>query len=81
MVAITTKYMGPTNTRGSRIKAQRADGGASVTVSYDYALNTQDNHAAAVQALVDKLDWTDVNWVLGATDKGYVAVALRPEGF
>lgn len=75
-VAIQTKYLGPTNSRGSRIKAERADGGESVTVPYDYALSTSDNHAAAIQALVDKLDWADVTWVMGATQKGYVAVGI-----
>jgi hypothetical protein len=36
--AIETKYMGPTNTRGSRIKATAAAG--SVMVPFDYQLQT-----------------------------------------
>jgi hypothetical protein len=82
-VAIFTKYLGPTNSRGARIKAYRADAGtgqvgaASMTVSYDYALDSYDNHAAAVEALVAKLGWDDTEWVLGGTDNGcYVAVSL-----
>lgn len=55
MQAIRTRYLGPTNYRGSRIKASAQAG--SVTVSYDYALNIDGNHKAAAQALVDKLDW------------------------
>ena len=54
MQAIITKYLGPTNTRGSRIKATAWAG--SVTVSYDYSLDTVGNHKAAAQALCDKLN-------------------------
>lgn len=81
-VAITTKFFGPTNTRGSRIKAQRADAGTggvgniSVTVPYDHALGHYENHAAAVEALVKHLDWTGYQWLLGGTSTGYVAVAV-----
>lgn len=53
--AIVTKFFGPTNTRGSRIKATAQAG--SVTVSYDYALNSDENHAAAAQALAEKFGW------------------------
>lgn len=53
--AITTKYIGPTNYRGSRIKAKAAAG--SVTVHYDCSLNTDDNHAAAAKALAEKFGW------------------------
>lgn len=53
--AIQTKYLGPTNSRGSRIKATAAAG--SVTVSWDYALDQCDNHRAAAKALCDKFGW------------------------
>ena len=56
MQAITTKYAGPTNSRGSRIIAKCAAG--SNTVAYDYALNIDANHRAAALALVAKLGWT-----------------------
>lgn len=55
MQAIRTRYLGPTNYGGSRIKASAQAG--SVTISYDYALNVDDNHKAAAQALIDKLNW------------------------
>lgn len=55
MQAIKTRYLGPTNYRGARIKASAQAG--SVTVSYDYALNIDANHKAAAQALIDKMDW------------------------
>jgi len=53
--AIVTKFIGPTNNRGSRIKAT-ADAG-SVTVSYDHALGVEGNHRAAAEALALKYGW------------------------
>lgn len=55
--AIVTKYLGPTNFRGSRIKANASAG--SVTVSYNPAMNSEDNHRAAAEALARKFDWLD----------------------
>jgi hypothetical protein len=55
MQAIQTKYFGPSNVRGSRIKATAAAG--SVTVHYDPALNVEDNHKAAAWALRAKFNW------------------------
>jgi hypothetical protein len=60
MQAIITKYFGPTNTRGSRIKAQCAAG--SVTIGYPYELSGMDCHAKAAKALVNKLGWTDAHY-------------------
>jgi hypothetical protein len=57
MQAIQTKFLGATNHRGSRVKAIAAAG--SVTLSWDYAKTTEDNHRAAANALMEKLDW---NW-------------------
>lgn len=77
--AITTKYLGPTNTRGARIKAT-CDAG-SLTVHWDYALNPSRNHAAAAQALAEKLGWTG-RYVGGAdTRSGYVFVDADSDGF
>jgi hypothetical protein len=53
--AIATKYLGATNTRGGRIKATAW--GGSTTVPNDYALDVQDNHKAAADALIAKMDW------------------------
>ena len=52
MQAIETKYIGPTNYRGSRIKASCERG--SITISYDSALNSEEAHIAAADALVAK---------------------------
>ena len=49
---IRTKYLGPTNHRGSRIKAESLTG-KSVTVQWDCGLNIDRNHQAAATALLD----------------------------
>ncbi len=54
--AITTKYIGPTDSRGARVKATAQAG--SVTLSWDHALDTDDNHLAAAKALQKKYGWT-----------------------
>ena len=50
MQAIETKYLGPTNTLGSRIKASCERG--SLTVQWDYSLGVEDNHRAAAARLL-----------------------------
>jgi hypothetical protein len=60
--AITTKFHGPTDSRGARVSARAAAG--RKTVSWDYASNSQQNHATAAQALAEKLNWSGV-WVSG----------------
>ena len=71
MQAITTKYLGPTNTKGSRIKATCKDG--SVTVGYDNALNSSDNHDAACKALLNKLECGG-HYIGGGYSNGYIYV-------
>ncbi len=53
--AIVTKYLGPTDHRGSRIKV--ICDAKTITVSWDHALNPEDNHTAAATALADQLGW------------------------
>lgn len=53
--AITTKFLAPTNTKGSRVKATAAAG--SVTVAWDYGKSTDENHRSAAQALAQKFGW------------------------
>lgn len=52
MQAIITKYIGPTNSRGARIKAQCERG--KIFFSYPYHLSGEAAHRAAVDALTDK---------------------------
>jgi hypothetical protein len=55
MQAIETKFFGPSNVKGSRIKATAQAG--SVTVGYDHALDSEGNHKAAAMKLMDKFNW------------------------
>ena len=73
--AITTRYIGPTNTRGSRIKAYAAAG--SVTLHRDDSLGIEANHAKAAKALADKFGWKGAYHIGGMPDdSGYVFVAV-----
>ena len=66
MIAIHTKYIPPTNTKGSRIKAYTVgygeQKGFNVTISYPHEHSYEVSHFQAVKALVEKhkLDW-DLN--------------------
>lgn len=53
--AITTKYIGPTDTRGSRVKAECAAG----TRFYHWKseLDSFENHRAAAHQLCQALNW------------------------
>ena len=55
MQAIRTRYIGPTNVRGSRVKADCEAG--SITLDWDDAMNSEANHIAARDALLAKLGW------------------------
>lgn len=58
MQAIVTKYLGPTNYRGSRVKATCQAG--SLILPWDDALDVEANHDMAASALRTKLGW-DLN--------------------
>ena len=53
MQAIKTKFIGPTNTRGARIKASCEAG--EVTIPYPYGLDVIAAHRSAARALLDKI--------------------------
>lgn len=72
MKAIQTKYVGPTNTKGSRIIATDNDGN-KVTISYPYELSGEDVHRKAAQALCDKMNWKG-EMIAGWVKNGYVFV-------
>ena len=57
MQAIITKFFGPTNARGARIKAAAMRG--TITVSYDHSMDSESNHVAAAQALKEKFQFED----------------------
>lgn len=56
MKVITTKYLGPTNFRGSRVKATEPDG-QSLTIPYNCEYDNEGNHGQAAKALCTKLNW------------------------
>jgi hypothetical protein len=68
MVAIVTKYHGPTNTRGSRVSA--SGNGHRVEVAHESALDSEANHRRAVRALCDKLGWDEDRFYGGSMDDG-----------
>lgn len=72
MKAITTRYHGPTNTRGARISARDLDGNRA-TISYPYDLSGEAVHRAAADQLCAKMGWTG-RLVGGAVARGYVFV-------
>lgn len=55
MQAIRTKYIGPSNSKGSRIQAKCE--AKTIYVSYDHALNIDENHKAACDALLSAMGW------------------------
>lgn len=73
--AITTKYLGPSARRNSRIQATATAG--VVTVAYDQGLSPEANHTAAAAALAQKFDWPG-RWYGGGLphDKGNVYVCV-----
>lgn len=78
--AIVTKFLGPTNFRGSRYKASTMGAGnnakpATLTIYANQALNFTKNHDNVAHALAKKLGWSGV-WVKGETDSGSVYVRL-----
>ena len=75
--AIETRYLGPTNTRGGRIKATAWAG--SVTIGYAHELNTEGAHKAAADALIAKLGWTGT-FAQGGNAKGDGYVFVNVEG-
>lgn len=76
MQAIITKHIGPTNTRGDRIKATASSG--SVTVPYGRATNTEGAHRAAALALCTKFGW-DFDHVPGDLPDGSLVWVRLPK--
>ena len=72
--AITIKYLGPTNSRGARVKASAGGTQGKVTLPFSHDLSMEQNVAAAVDELLLCYGW-DNPYALGALSDGtYVAV-------
>lgn len=78
MKAITTKYHGPTNTKGSRVSATDSDGN-KVIVSYDSSLDSENAHAQAVVKLCKNMNWHGA-LIVGSIKSGYVFVWKKGAG-
>lgn len=81
MQAITTKYHGPSDSRGSRITARCQ--ARRMTVAWDHSLDLEANHAAAAERLARIMGWAG-QWVGGAlpdgTGNAFVCVERAHEG-
>ena len=55
MQAIQVKYLGPTDTKGTRYKAKCASG--SFTHDYEYEYDSDVNAMRAAKSLLKKLNW------------------------
>ena len=72
MKAITTKYHGPTDSKGSRISASDEDGNRVYT-PYDHSMSGELCHRQAAIALCRKMGWSgSLTW--GGIKTGYVYV-------
>ena len=71
MQAIEVKYLSPTDHKGSRFKATAP--GGSITISRDYALDTNVNKLAAATALFNKLGWNESFEALSLEKSGELA--------
>ena len=72
MKGIVTKYLGPTNYKGSRIVASDCDGNR-VAISYPSELTGEAVHRKAAEALCEKMGWGGT-LVSGSVKNGYVFV-------
>lgn len=65
MEAIKTRFLGPTNTKGARIKASWSKG--SLTIPYPYEMGRQERHELAARMLFDRDFSKDFGHVVFAT--------------
>ena len=73
MIAITTRYLGPTDTKGARIVAETPNGHRLVR-SFDYAHFATSAHAAVACELARSLNWNPDTLIEGETKNGHVFV-------
>lgn len=76
--SIETRYLGPTNYRGSRIVATTPSGHRLIQ-DWDFSLGIEANHYAAAKALQAKLDWEPIK-AGGSTKAGFVWLTSTLEG-
>lgn len=78
MLTIETKYIGPSNTRGSRVSAKTTNSKPTtgkperLTLSYDHGLDSIGAHLKAAQALAQREEWPGIWTLVGETERGYL---------
>ena len=80
MQAVQTKYLGPSNSHGSRIIAKCAT--KRIIVARDYSTNIEDDHRRVARKLILQMGWTG-RWIQGCLpDETYAFVCeqRRDEG-
>tara|TARA_B100000676_G_scaffold253411_1_gene259219 strand:+ start:105 stop:371 length:267 start_codon:yes stop_codon:yes gene_type:complete len=85
MKLIQVKYLGPTNTQGTRFSVSTGWDGTTkrVIVGYEYALDYNDNVISAAEQLVDEIWETNAPEVVpdvGKTRAGFDVVRLQFKG-
>jgi hypothetical protein len=78
--AIVTKYLPPTNIRGSKVSVKAFAG--RQTIAWDHALNDEENHRRAAAIFADRLGWLDRNTLYGGSmpdGSGYCFVLVSEE--
>lgn len=61
--AIVTRYLGPTNHRGSRVAVRAAAG--RKFYGWNCALNSEDNHGAAAMMFAAEMGWLEGYTLIG----------------
>ena len=72
--AIVIKFLGATNTKGTRIKASAK--AASVTMPLDYGAGHEQRIGQAVDALLNKLEWSG-DYIIGHLPSGDYAAVFK----
>lgn len=76
--AIETRFLGPTNTKGSRVVAVSC-GGSRLITDWDHAMDASENHIAAANRLAARLEWNG-QMRTGTLKNSYVHVFIYDRG-
>lgn len=79
MIAITTRFLGPTNRLGARIVAETANGHKLIK-GYRYT-TAHESHAAVACALARSLGWNPSTLISGELKNGYAFVFPESDQF
>lgn len=74
---IITKYLGPSNKRGSRVSA-KSTAGHRIVIEWDDSLNSEKNHYEAMKRLASQLNWNSYPTAIAGTLKGGSIVWVFP---